>query len=184
MSSHYPSPVLVVGGTGMLGPAVRTLARDGSLVLSVARRPERLGQVPGVMPVTGDWARPDDLAEAVAAAIAATGCGAPRGAITWVHSPHTAAVHTAIARLLTRDAVVVNLRGSAGRDPSHDAAHVPDAFAQPRRYRAVVLGFTDTAGGGTRWLTHREISDAALRALNDEEAVQIVGRISPWSDRP
>lgn len=164
----------------MLAPAVRTLAQSRRVLLA-ARRPRGLDAVPGVEFVAGDWKRPQEMAEHLRAA-------ADRlvvdSAVLWVHTPYRATVFAAVAPLLHEEAVVVLPHGSAAADPSRSLPETPEQFQPPRRCRRLVLGFADSAGGGTRWLSDTEISDAALRALDDPGAVQTVGRTSPWSDRP
>ncbi len=101
-----------------------------------------------------------------------------------MHSPYGEGVHAALGPLLTADAAVVHLWGSAGADPTLSRPQPPQ-YAPPRRYRSVVLGFADRpGGGGTRWLTDQEISEGALRAFGDPAPLQTVGRTHPWSHRP
>lgn len=175
--------VLVVGGSGMLRPAVHHLLGEGARVAVVARRPERAATGTDrdrrLVPVAADWAEPRQLVSRV---VAARGDRLFAQAILWVHSPFGDALHPELASLLADDAVVVQLWGSARRDPPQDI-DVPTAYAPPRRYRRVVLGFTD-GPAGTRWLTDEEVSRGAVRALTDQEPVQVVGRVEPWSDRP
>ncbi|MBE3001703.1 hypothetical protein IDM40_23835 [Nocardiopsis sp. HNM0947] len=175
--------LLVVGGTGMLRPAVHDLLDSGARVVLVARRPERAAAgAPDrgrLVPVAADWKDPQRLGEAVREAVV----GRPvTEALLWVHTPHDEGVHRTLDPLLSPDATVVQLWGSAGADP-RNSRPLPDQYSPPRSYRSVVLGFADTARG-TRWLTDREISDGALRALRDTAPEQIVGRVEPWSDHP
>lgn len=183
-TTDRPAGVLVVGGTGMLAPAVAALAAQGSPTFVVARRPQRLGMVTGVVPVVGDWRDPAALTGAVRQALTSHGCSVVDRAVTWIHGPYRDRMHEALAGILAPDAVVVSLHGSAGADPSRTAPAAPPVHAPPRRYRTVVLGFADQPAGGTRWLTHQEISQAALAALDDPQPIQVAGRVSPWQDRP
>jgi nucleoside-diphosphate-sugar epimerase len=175
--------VLVVGGSGMLRPAVHRLLEERSRVVVVARRPERAASGTArderLIPVAADWAKPRQLVDRV---VEARGHEPFGEAILWVHSPSGDALHPELHATLVDDAVVVHLWGSARRDPLRGPG-VRDAYAPPRRYRRVVLGFAD-GPGGTRWLTDEEISAGAVRALADPDPVQIVGRVEPWSDRP
>lgn len=175
--------ILVVGGTGMLRPAVHELLGTGARVICVARRPERATSgAPDsgeLVPVPVNWADPQRLADAVARATE----GRPlTEALLWVHTPYDEGVHEVLDPLLSGNATVVQLWGSSGVDPRHSRPR-PTRYAPPRSYRSVVLGFADT-GTRTRWLTNREISDAALRGLRDSRPEQIAGRVEPWSDRP
>ncbi|WP_052809871.1 Rossmann-fold NAD(P)-binding domain-containing protein [Streptomonospora alba] len=178
-----PREVVVVGGTGMLRPAVHELLRTGARVVCVARRPERAERgapdTGELVPVPADWAAPRELGEAVKGAVEGRRVAE---ALLWVHTPFDEGVHAALVPLLSADATVVQLWGSSGVDPRRSRPE-PTHYAPPRSYRSVVLGFADT-GRGTRWLTNQEISDAALRGLRDSEPKQIAGRVEPWSDRP
>ncbi|WP_017612769.1 Rossmann-fold NAD(P)-binding domain-containing protein [Nocardiopsis salina] len=175
--------LLVVGGTGMLRPAVHDLLGSGARVVLVSRRPERAAAgAPDrgrLVPVAADWSAPERLGEAVREA---TGGRPMAEALLWVHTPYDEGVHASLDPLLSADATVVQLWGSAGADPRLSRP-LPGQYAPPRAYRSVVLGFADTARA-TRWLTDREVSDGALRALSDAAPEQIVGRVEPWSDHP
>ena len=52
-----------------------------------------------------------------------------------------------------------------------------------RRMRDVILGYAIEAGV-SRWLRHTEISVGVLHALDRPEAVQVIGQIDPWDQRP
>lgn len=170
--------ILVVGGTGMLRHGVHDLLAEGATVVLVARRPERVGEHPRLVPVRADWNDPDDFATSLQGAL---GSVRPAEAVLWVHSQFGEKVHAALDPLLDPNAVVVHLWGSAVSDPRQ--VPVPPEYAPPRSYRQVVLGYTGAAGR-TRWLTNREISDGALRALRDPSSQQIVGRVEPWEHHP
>lgn len=175
--------ILVVGGTGMLRPAVHDLLHAGARVVLVARRPERAeigaADLERLVPVAADWTDPERLGDAVRESVD----GRPiTEALLWMHTPYDEGVHRVLDPLLSAEATVVQLWGSAGVDPRHSRP-LPEQHGSPRSYRSVVLGFADTSHG-TRWLTDREVSDGALRGLRDTTPEQIVGRVEPWSDRP
>jgi len=173
----------VVGGTGMLRPAVGDLLAEGARVLVVARRPERAATGTALddqlTPVVADWTDPIRWREAVRDALDSQQL---HEALLWVHTPHDREIHRSLDELLTPTATVVQLWGSASVDPRLSRAW-PEEYQPPREYRSVVLGFAD-GPAGTRWLTDREVSDGALKALADPTAEQVVGRVEPWTDRP
>lgn len=174
--------VLVVGGTGMLRPAVYRLLTEGMRVIVVARRPERI--VPDtsaerLVRIAADWSQPEDLAAAVGESTAGRLLPA---ALLWVHTPYDQALHQALDPLLSPTATVVQLWGSAGEDPRRSRPN-PAEYRPPRSYRSLILGFADGLST-TRWLTDQEISEGALRALQDPAEQQVVGRVEPWSDHP
>lgn len=180
------SRVLIVGGTGMLRPATRQLIADGHEVVVVARHPERAvagtEAAAGLHLVSADWQRPAELVDRIAEKV---GDLLPDRAILWVHDPPGQRLHDQLGRVLTPDATVVRLLGSATHDPARGSAEVepPPVYAPPRDYRTVVLGF-EGEGVATRWLTDEEISGGALAALSDPRPTRTVGRTEPWSDRP
>lgn len=187
-AARSEDPIVVIGGTGMLRPAVHRLVADGGHVVVVARRPQRAftgepapWQASGgqLVPVTADWADPGHLADEVA--VATEGVAA-RAVIAWIHGPYHEDVLAALDRTLARTAVVVQLWGSALGDPTEGPAP-PAMAASPRSYRRVVLGYV-REGSRSRWLTDEEISAGALRALDDPSPVQVVGQVTPWSQRP
>ncbi len=96
-------------------------------------------------------------------------------------------MHEALEDRFAEDALVVDVLGSAALGPSHAGTTGPRSLPVPagRTYRRVVLGFAD-GPQGTRWLTHREISDGVLAAVDprQQDAVTVVGRVTPWSQRP
>lgn len=175
---------LVIGGTGMLTGCVTRLVADGWAVVTPSRR-RRTWPAPGATWVFGEWSRPAELAEHAGAAL--TG---PAGLlVAWVHSPHRQPVLRAVGGLLAPRAPVVEVLGSAGRDPS--VLRVDPVLDGHPAHR-VVLGFRRLSGGGTRWLTNEEIGagvyEAARAALTDRTAesprVHEVGELRPWRDRP
>ncbi len=153
----------------MLAPAVRRLLDAGTPVLSLSRNPERLGPHPLLTGVVADWADPAGLRQAARGAY-----DGPLGvALLWVHTAYRGGVYPVVDELLTDDAVVVEVNGSAA-GPS-DRKQSEQLLAKPgRTLRRVRLG--SVVEGGTRsWLTHDEISAGALRALAGGPDDQAVG---------
>ncbi|WP_029089882.1 hypothetical protein [Brevibacterium album] len=180
-------PVLVIGGTGMLRDAVRALAQRGDTVLAAARRPARAapdGPVPGsFIPVTAEWRKPEGLADGALTAMRDHGFppASLPGAIAWVHAPHRQAVFDQLERVLSREATVLQLWGSAHRDPREVMAE-ETRTPRPWTMRHLLLGYRSDRGG-SRWLTHAEISEAALRAWDGDDPYAIAGRLDPWEHR-
>ncbi|HIW99612.1 MAG TPA: hypothetical protein H9871_05665 [Candidatus Nesterenkonia stercoripullorum] len=175
--------VLMVGATGMLRPAVHALTHRGHSVTAVSRQPGRAtppSTIPGEFTaVSADWRDPESLTDAVADA--AHGHLFPT-AVVWVHSPYRVAVMRGLARLLTADAVVVQVWGSASHDP-RDVLDSQGVDLPGRTMCHVMLGYVRLAGI-SRWLSSAEISDGVVHALDAAEPVHVVGRIDPWQQRP
>lgn len=175
--------VLVIGGTGMLRPAVRDLVEHGLRVLVASRRPDRAAPPETArgrfVPIVADWQNPKTLVDAVASA---TGGQPVTHVLVWVHSPYRTAVLSELQPLVASDAIVVQVWGSAGEDP-RSALATEQATLPGRRMRNVVLGYAREAGA-SRWLTHTEISAGVLNALDRPEALQVIGQIDPWNQHP
>ncbi|MFG2668268.1 hypothetical protein ACGFY6_29040 [Streptomyces sp. NPDC048387] len=187
------SPVLVVGGTGMLAGVVRRLVREGLTTVVVARRSlgtaafGGLGTADGLLiPVSADYTEPVPFAEALRRTVART--GPFRQAVLWVHAQGRPQAYAAVAGTLADDALVIEVLGSGAAAPSAPEPHPPEPLGR-FAYRSVVLGWQG-AGPNTRWLDHAEISSgvlAALRASRDgrpDAGPHVVGRVRPWTDRP
>jgi hypothetical protein len=195
MNARTPgsSPLaLVVGGTGMLAGVVRGLVRAGCRTAVVARNASRITGVAAgtrdperVLAVPADYTRPDSLKAALDAALMSGERFAT--AVLWVHRPHRPVVREVVSGLLAADALLVDVLGSAALDPSRERPPAPPSLPESGvTYRQVVLGFTE-GQGGSRWLTHQEISDGVLAAVADGDrgpATRVVGRVEPWADRP
>lgn len=175
--------VLVVGGTGMLRPAVHQLLERGLKVVAVARNPGRAAPDGTLgarfVAVVADWRDPASLVDAVQAA---TSGHRATQLIIWAHSPHREALMSELERVAAADAVVVHVWGSAGKDPRE--ALVAQKDPTPGcAVRDVVLGYIEE-DGVSRWLTHAEISTGVLGALDGPDGTHLVGQVDPWDQRP
>ncbi|MFD9574541.1 hypothetical protein ACFWBI_32560 [Streptomyces sp. NPDC059982] len=187
--STVRSPVLVVGGTGMLAGVVSALVQEGLTTVVVSRRP------PGpaafgkhclahelLVPVSADYTEPIRFAAALRDAAART--GPFRQAILWIHAGGRPHAYAAVADTLTDDALVVDVLGSRAAAPTGPPPRPPTGLSRTR-HRSVILGFTGH-GSDTRWLNHEEISEGVLAALRSSQdgGLHVVGRVRPWEDRP
>ncbi|ATZ29678.1 hypothetical protein ACFZBM_38250 [Streptomyces lavendulae] len=184
------SPVLVVGGTGMLAGVVGALVREGLTTVVVSRNPPApaafgsLGTAGGVLiPVGADYTEPERFARTLRRAAART--GPFRQAVLWVHAEGRPHAYAAVADTLAQDASVIEVVGSGALAPTAPPPRPPEAFDRRTRHRTVVLGFTGD-GPHTRWLDHGEIGTGVLAALRAPEGdrLRVVGRVRPWEDRP
>lgn len=174
---------LVVGGTGMLRPAVKTLLNRGQDVAVLARRPERGAPTTPTrgryIPLTGDWTASSSFAEELHTA---SGGRKAHSVIVWVHEPHRPKVMEHLCEATAPDAAVVHLWGSATRDPRETIGTEAGVGGHWRMHH-VVLGYTHDAAT-PRWLTSSAISMAALTALDQKQDYLIAGQIDPWNQRP
>ncbi len=170
--STVPGTVLVVGGTGMLAPAVRWLLDTGRTVVLVARRASAFERDAGdLVAIDTDWSDAHELAEAVRRSPLRRHVGA---VLLWVHLPHRDPVAVALDAVLPRDAMVVRLWGTGSGQPREDARRAPQLAG--RTVCETYLGSVSEPHGW-RWLTHDEISTGALEALAGDAREQTIGEL-------
>lgn len=178
----YPGRrALVLGGTGMLAGVASSLVREGWLVVLPSRRYSPLAaDEPAsgrALWVEARWERPQRLARDAAKAL-----GGPVDLlVSWVHGGYRLPVLEAVAPLLAPGAPVVEVHGESAGDP---LGKLPDATLAGHPTQQVVLGYV-REGNRTRWLTHAEIVDGVLvavqRALDDAPVTEHhVGELRPW----
>lgn len=173
--SEAPSTVLVVGKTGMLRGAVDELLASGRTVILVARRASAVedSRAGRLITVAADWERPEQFGDAVRRATRNVDVGA---ALLWIHQPYRDQVTRELKNVLSADAVVVRLWGSSGSYPAEQARAA--VRLEGRRMCDVYLGSV-TEARGWRWLTDKEISSGALRALVGTDAESAIGELVP-----
>jgi len=186
--------VLLVGGTGILAPAARTLVARGVPVVVVTRDRARVDAAIGASPLVTSCVV--DAADAAAwpAAVAAQAAAAPlTEAVVYLPFP-TAGPLVPVAAAVTGTVVGVLTSGAA--DPSGRGFDVP-VGGPPPCTRVLLLGWHD-AGARARWHTPEEVSAAALDVLagagaprpaarygiTGVDVVHTLGRLQPWAGRP
>lgn len=178
---------LVVGGTGMLGGAVRALSADGWRVSVLARRARAFAEEIGVSGFDCDYH--DEAAFTAAVAEAARANGPIALAIAWFHTLKIEAPRRLAEAVGGPGAPgrYVQVLGSAMADPARPdrlgfAASIVEG-APHCQLRQVVLGF-QLEEGGSRWLTNAEISRGVLAAVASDAPLSVIGVSEPWSARP
>lgn len=183
------SHALVIGGTGMLRGVCLHLARAGAIVSVVARRHARLARLATdapagrINPVPADYGDAEELAARIRSAAAAH--GAIDTAVCWIHSSAPGALRL-VADLIgddRRPPRLFHVLGSADAEPGRQHQSAGLECLGEIRYRRVVLGFMRDASR-SRWLTHDEIADGIIDAVERDTRDTVVGVIAPWSDRP
>ena len=149
----------------MLAGATRWLAARSEKTILVARRASSFTAMPGVVAIDADWHSPS-FAQEIEAALNQS---APvEAALLWPHEPDP--VLPWLMPELPSARVVLVLGSMDGRP------EIPDGETQIATVR---LGSMRTAHGH-RWLTHDEISAAAIASLEDGRS-RIVGDLTPTS---
>ena len=108
-------------------------------------------------------------------------------AVVWIHENAPNAPQRLANRLAEngRRVTYVHVLSSAHADPAGPRVPWRDRFATLTglAYQEVILGFV-LDPQGSRWLTHKEISDGVLQAISQHSRRFVVGTVSPWSSRP
>ncbi|MDA0271075.1 MAG: hypothetical protein DWG83_01480 [Chloroflexi bacterium] len=183
--------VLVIGGTGMLAEAARALAVRCEMLTLVARTEASLRALDGTLEGTEcvrhllslDWSDAavflGALGEHVDQVVR------PDLVVAWLHEDNLGPAIAGAIASTPAGCDFVQVRGSRAAAPTADAT----ALARDRRippdvrYRQVILGFV-VVDDRSRWLTHTEISEGVLRAIDDTRSLTIVGTVEPWERRP
>lgn len=160
---------LAVGATGMLAGGLKFLAERSTRTIVVARHASQATSVlPRATALDLDWRDADAFKAAVERALAAR----LDVALLWMHGSGDAALHWLLDRLMTQDTLVVHVLSSMAPDP----AAFRDALDRQKarcRYRTVRLGAIPLSGGGSRWLTDKEICTGAILAIDTANDVTV-----------
>lgn len=169
---------LVVGGTGILGPAAQTLAGRGWLVTVLARG--ATDEPPRRFAAAVDVNDTAALGSALDGAISARG---PFGlALVYAPSAPAASMEAVAGRVSGR---LIHVLTSEWGAPDAGLAE-RDAWARNGAgdlTQRVTLGWT-YGPEGARWHTPEEISRGTLEAFDRGTREATVGTLGPWSDFP
>lgn len=174
---------LVVGGTGMLAAASKTLALRSHRLTSVARTLRSLATLDAALADAGcvhhacplDWTEPERFLCGIERHVAAT--EPPDLVVAWIHDDELAirlAERLATAR---RPPVFVHVVGSSSGDPTVVADAVRGRLSKgpyAAHYRQAILGVRRT-GRTVRWLTHEEISSGVVEAIDRAAPTFLIG---------
>ncbi len=186
---HLPH-ALVVGGTGMLKGVSLALAQRGYTVSVIARHKERLRELAQeaqafggqIHPIAVDVNHTPVLSRTLQDAISRFG---PLVLVVDWASPNDSLDVARMAGSAEEPCRFFHVLGSSAADHSRDNSERRARFeVLPNiRYHEVILGFVQKSGG-SRWLTHEEISRGVLQAIDQGASRFIVGTVEPWSARP
>jgi hypothetical protein len=153
---------LIIGGTGMLWTASQWLASRSMKTVLVARHASSFARLEeGVMAVDADWNRRSF--EKTLSTKLADASPIDR-ALLWIHDPDP--VLSWLLPILSPARVVLILGSMDGKP------EIPESAAHIATLR---LGSFPTTQG-RRWLTHEEISAAAIETLKDGKS-RVVGEL-------
>ncbi|HLR51668.1 MAG TPA: short-chain dehydrogenase [Candidatus Avamphibacillus sp.] len=178
---------LVVGGTGMLARASLWLLDQGYHVSIIARNPGRMDQLieqtnfkNQVTPLVVDYKDNNALQKKVHETIAKN--GAIDLVVAWIHSTAPAALEIIVKEIsVTKDdwELFHVLGSSSNLNEIKREVGVPEGYS----YYQIRLGFV-IEGNRSRWLTHGEISNGVIEAIQKKNKIFTVGQIDNWEKRP
>lgn len=175
---------LVIGGTGMLVEASVWLSQNGYRVSVIGRNPEKMQRLieknPERMnPVPVDYRDTEKLTEQLSQIQQKN--GPIQLVLAWIHSDGPDVIPCLIDSL-PRDSEwnLFHVYGS-----SSNLVEIKAQVSVPVhvRYHQIQLGF-HLENGGSRWLTHDEISAGVIEAMREGKTQYVVGTLSPWERRP
>lgn len=183
---------LVIGGTGMLRGVCLHLAASGYVVSVLARGSGRLKELirlagphgQSIVPIEQDYREITAFRRSLHEANSKN--GPIRLCVGWISSDAVETHETTADALgsLSSWKSYLEVRGSSWAKPAGPVPGWEARFLRYShlRYRVVTLGFM-MSDGRARWLTHDEISDGVIRAI-DGDTSGTVGIVRPWSARP
>jgi hypothetical protein len=190
MTASKYQHVLTIGTTGMLAAAIRALAQHATQMTCLARTAASLAKLAASMPSNAanlhtlavDYQDSDTFMNAVQDANE----GIPIDlVVAWFHRTGLDTCTRLINYLNSQPSPVdvFHVVGSAARDPSNSAQWPQPEAGGAVAYHQIILGFV-LEGESSRWLTHEEISDGVLEAVEHHRSRHIIGTVRPWSARP
>jgi NAD(P)-dependent dehydrogenase (short-subunit alcohol dehydrogenase family) len=180
---------LVIGGTGMLSAATTELAKRFATVTVVARSTrsleaiaKRIAAFTTCHVLKLDWSDRAGFLRSITEHLGRT--GHPDFVLAWLHHEYLAPDLAEALRSIPLDLRFVHVLSSAAANPAGSASELRKKFSTLPGvvYQQVVLGFVVEAGG-SRWLTHSEICDGVLEAIDTGATFTIVGSVHPWNRR-
>lgn len=164
------SSILVVGGSGMLAGASNKLQSTYDHVGVVARHADKIEAIAGtkIVPLLCDYHDIQQLVDVVDSFC--NNYGKPKYIVSWIHgtSPNATMAIASFAQ-----SHFFEVTGHPGNDNYE--------IALTHKRKITQLGLTHThivlGGKGHRWLTHEEISNGVLEAMDNPQPTVVIGRL-------
>jgi len=107
--------------------------------------------------------------------------------VAWIHGSAPNATN-ALANVLYDQKGMVkyfDLKGSSVANPNVSKSTSFGYFEKypTVKYHQVILGFV-RENNSSRWLSHTEISNGVIKAIESDKVKHIVGQVEPWNQRP
>lgn len=180
--------VLIFGGTGMLAKATGWVITHANETIVYGRNQARLNQIKNKYNGSGLEVRELDYQDTKALKREIKSAYKQSGSIdlviAWIHSTAPKAIPTIkqqISQLQSHQWSLLHIKGS-NRNLSSIVTSDLD-HSMNCHVREVRLGFIYD-GISSRWLTHEEISNGVIQAIQEEKEITTVGTLEPWEKRP
>ncbi len=190
MSNNH---ALVIGGTGMLSDLCLHLGRQYRIVSVVARGSEGLQSLKTRAgannikpnPIHVDYRDNTRLRALLDSAVHMY--GPVSLCVSWIHSSAPQATRIVAETINTGPDICryYDLLSSTAADPSKDPTRRNGKFTKLDfvSYHSIVLGFI-VEDDNSRWLTHDEITEGIVRAIDCNARETVIGTVTPWERRP
>ncbi|WP_188454684.1 short-chain dehydrogenase [Virgibacillus oceani] len=178
---------IVIGGTGMLAKVSHYLAASNFDVSVIARSilkhqglKENCKNPENIHAILADYHNGESLNIGIENALHTYGC--PSIVVSWIHSTAPNALPLIIRQISVQYSSfpwrLFHIQGSSG---FFQKEYTP--VSENCLYRRVYLGFM-IEKSASRWLTHEEISEGVIHAIETDSEKTIVGTVEPWESRP
>jgi len=182
--------MLIIGGTGMLKEASEYFIKKENQVTLVARNSQKLEAFKNKFPdkkvstIAIDYTNTENFIQQIKTHFEHTSIC--KKVVCWMHSSGNNALHELINLMNSYSTSKIAIQfyhilGSASRSPKENQWGAKQ-FSH-LQYHIIILGFK-RAGNYSRWLTHNEISEGVIQAVEYNSKQYIVGQIEPWHLSP
>jgi len=176
---------LVIGGSGMLAKASCWLANHYDRVSVVGRSQHKFNRITkrnnNIIPILVDYYDQEQFRAQVRQSIA--DYGPYELVVAWIHSHENQIIDIISEEIDMGSNDPWCLYHVLGSSSSLDEIAREMKVAKSCEYHQVQLGFI-IDNDRSRWLTHEEISDGVIHAIQSQASKYLVGTLTPWSKRP
>lgn len=169
---------LIIGGTGMLAQATYHIAQHSAQTTLLARHASnfcRDSAISGTVAIDLDYNNIEDFTEKFLSSCPLQDIDC---ALLWMHSTGRKALHKTLSALTDPQCQIYHLIGSS-RKTAKTLEKDTELFRQEYPhldYNTIILGSKITDTNQRRWLTHQEISEGTLHAIQNRRSL-IIGDI-------
>ncbi|RKQ32732.1 SDR family NAD(P)-dependent oxidoreductase [Oceanobacillus halophilus] len=178
--------VLVIGGTGMLSDVCLWLVNQNYQVSVIGRNPEKMQRLVNsttvssqLTPVLVDYTNYEALKQNLLQIQEQNG---PFDmVVAWIHGTDLSIWQTLFHSIpMSKNSILYHVNGSrTNLEKVKRKLNVPKNIS----YHQIKLGFI-VENAQSRWLTHEEISNGIIQAIEGNNHKKIIGVLEPWDKRP